>query len=90
VPTWFTETRTRGPPSPARTTLFYPGCTFLEESAPRTQGAQKYLQCVPQPAALLKVNFAVKTINKNCLSKYTKKNKIRALLSFVNLRLVGI
>jgi hypothetical protein len=26
-----TELRTRAPRYPARTTLFYPGCTFLEE-----------------------------------------------------------
>jgi hypothetical protein len=67
MPTWFIETRTCAPLSPARTTLFYPGCTYLEESAPRAQDAQKYLQCVSQPAALLKVSFAVQTINKNCL-----------------------
>jgi hypothetical protein len=52
----------------------------------RAQRSTQISAGVPQPAALLKVIFAVQTINKNCLKilkKETKNRKIRALLNFV-------
>jgi hypothetical protein len=55
----YVQWRTRAPPSPARTTLSYPGCTFAKVKRAAHRGARKYWQGVLQPATLLEVKLVV-------------------------------